>query len=108
MKIKSDILKIPILDKQGLRLKWKILGFDDDGNVYVLEGYFGKYPMLLKEEIIQVVSRDGVLQSEIVLDVDACYDNGLNQHFFSVDKKGNIYQLLTTKTGVCVFKWIKD
>ncbi len=104
----SDSVNIPLENKRSMHLEYKVLGFDDDGNVYLLQGYSRNHYMDLKEEEIRIYSIEGTLISEIPVDIDACYANGLNQHFYLVDKKGNIFQLLTTQTGAYVYKWIKE
>lgn len=107
-----NFIKIPLAGKNqeelGWGLDWKILGFDDTGNIYLLLGILGKYPHVLKEEKIQIFSLHGNLISEIPLDLDACFSQALNPLFFKVDKQGNVFQLLNTQKGVYVFEWVKQ
>jgi hypothetical protein len=112
---KSDLIKISPDDDPRMTLSYKVLGFDDDGNVYLLEGYYPPHyldsnaNLNLIEERIQIYSIEGALVSEIPLDIDACYcRSGVNEKFFSVDKKGDIFQLLTTQTKVCIYKWSRN
>ena len=103
-----DLIKIHLVDKPRLRLDHQVLGFDNDGNVYILMGYIRNHYMDLTEEKIQVYSVNSVLVAEIPLDIDFSYNGGPNSDFFRVDNQGNIFQLLNTETGVCVYKWIKE
>lgn len=107
-KSSANILKLSFEQKKGSWLSWKVLGFDDCGNVYILVGYVELSYQDLTEEKIQIYSMEGKLISEIPVEVDSCFWSSLNERLFSVDKQGDMFQLLNSKSGVYVYKWVKD
>jgi hypothetical protein len=104
----SDSIEISLSNKKDFSLCSKVLGFDDDGNIYIATFYRRFGTNNYSEPSIQIYSMDGKEVAKIPLDIDFCFGGFINENLLQVDKFGDVYQLLSTKSGVYVFKWIKD
>jgi NHL repeat len=107
--ITSDSIEIQIPEKYGFNTYMRFLGFDNEGNVY----YGLSYSRLgtdsgYVEPSIQKYSSEGEKVAEIPLDMDYCFGGFIEPQLVKVDKSGDVYQLLNTKSGVYVYKWIKN
>jgi hypothetical protein len=92
--------------KNGFHNLVDFLGMDDDGNAYLLCGYFGGewHNLKLEEEFIFIFSLDNQLIGRISLPLNYCWKTVRSEEF-QLDAHGTVYQLLNLEDGVCVNKW---
>jgi len=106
--VSADSVKIPIVMKKHYWPDWRVLGFDNTGNVYFAIDYSRLGGDEHIDPKIQIYSINGNLEMEIPLDIDFCLGGWIDPDFLKVDALGNIYQLHNTESGVYVYKWSKD
>lgn len=108
----SEIKEIDVKleKKENLSPWWNVIGIDEAGNIYTLIYYktIGS-PMHAKviESFIDVYSLEGVRQSRII---EPSYLGSLfpTPDHFAIDGQGNIFQILPSKDGVHIVKWVKN
>ncbi len=108
--IDRDSIGIKFEEEKGFYHWQEFLGFDDDGNAYVLWGFpnhNASHVNQLNDAFVGVYSPEGSNLAKVPFDIDYYKPDDLTRNLFVINSRGDIYQAWESDDGVHIFKWVK-